>query len=159
MLARLKQMGRSGSAFSFLVAAFGFGVTIFSSVQLGFGTKAEVGPGIFPCVVGMILVATGIISGISTMRAEGGGKAGRAELSKNSMWRVVFMILSFTAWLLLTNYLGYIPATFLVAIAMGKTVGLEGWMRTLVLALAITASLYLLFDILFYVDLPRGILE
>ena len=68
------------------------------------------------------------------------------------------MVIGFVVWLLLTPFLGYVPTTFVVSIAMAKAVGLERWFRPIVLSLGIAVSIYLLFDLMFYVDLPRGIL-
>jgi putative tricarboxylic transport membrane protein len=158
LLKKLWQLGRSGAAFSFLTAVFGAAVAIFSATRLGFGSKSEIGSGFFPFIIGVVLVAAGLISGISSVRRRDNMTGGELQLAQNSVRRVVYTVIAYIAWLLLTPFLGYVPATFPVSIALAKTMGLERWVWPIVLSLAITLSLYLLFDVFFYVDLPRGIL-
>jgi putative tricarboxylic transport membrane protein len=154
----LWQLGRSGAVFSFLTAVFGATVAIFSATRLGFGSKSEIGSGFFPFIIGVVLVTAGLISGISSVRRQDNMTGGELQLAQNSVRRVVYTVIAYIAWLLLTPFLGYVPATFPVSIALAKTMGLERWVWPIVLSLAITLSLYLLFDVFFYVDLPRGIL-
>ena len=158
MLAKLRELCRSGAAFSFLVAIFGTFVAIFSITRLGFGSRFEVGSGTFPSVIGILLAGAGFISGVSSVRHQSSVKDLESQLSRKSFLRIVYMVIGFVVWLLLTPFLGYVPTTFVVSIAMAKAVGLERWFRPIVLSLGIAVSIYLLFDLMFYVDLPRGIL-
>lgn len=159
LVTRLRQFCNSGAAFSFLVAVLGAVVATFSATRLGFGSKSEIGSGFFPFIVGIVLMATGIVSGTSTVRRGGSQTGQESQLAKNSIRRVVSTVMVYIVWLLITPFLGYVPTTFLVSIALAKTMGLKKWVWPIGLSLAITLSLYLLFDILFYVDLPRGILD
>lgn len=158
MIKRLWQLDGSATIFSFLTAVLGMAVAISSATQLGFGSKSEIGPGLFPFIVGVILTGTGFICGISSLRCEGGRKEQEPQLTHRGFRRIVYMIMAFILWLLLTPPLGYVPATFVVSIALAKTAGLERWRWPIVLSLGITLFLYVLFDLFFYVDLPRGIL-
>ncbi|MBI2013991.1 MAG: tripartite tricarboxylate transporter TctB family protein [Candidatus Rokubacteria bacterium] len=145
------------TAFAFLTAGAGALVAAVSALALGFGSLAEPGPGFFPCVVGLVLAAAGARTGVSTLRRTAGAP-GAPPLGRSGVRRVLFMLASFVVWLLLLPAAGYVPGTFVVAIAMSRTVGLEGWIRPLLLSAALTVALYLLFDVFLYVDLPRGIL-
>lgn len=158
MQSNLRQLWRSGAVFSFSVAALGSGVAIFSAIQLGFGSKLEVGSGSFPFVVGVVLAAAGLKSGISSLRRQRGMADRESKLRPGNYRRIGFMVMAYVAWLLLTPFLGYIPATFIITFIMAKTLGLEGWLRPVTLSLGVTLSLYVLFEVLFYIDLPRGIL-
>ncbi|MBM4332923.1 MAG: tripartite tricarboxylate transporter TctB family protein [Deltaproteobacteria bacterium] len=158
LLTRLWQWIRCGAAFSFSIAIMGVAVAIFSATQLGFGTKAEVGCGTFPFIVGVALAITGYLSGISSFRPEQKKPGLETQQPPRSFRRVAYTVITYFVWLLLTPHLGYIPATFAVTIAMAKIAGLEGWIRSIALSLSVTFFLYLLFEVLFYVDLPRGIL-
>lgn len=158
---KLRQWGVSGTAFSFSVAVLGIAVAVFSATQLGFGSKAEVGSGAFPFLVGIMLAVTGFYSGIDSVR-HGKNKTGdQAEGApgRGSARRVGYTVVAYLIWLLLTPHLGYLPTTFVVTMAMAKIAGLEGWFRPTALSLTVTFFVYLLFEVLFYVDLPRGILE
>lgn len=145
------------TAFAFLAAGAGALVAAVSALGLGFGSLAEPGPGFFPCVVGLVLAAAGARSGVSAFRRPVRAPAA-PPLGAAGVRRVLLMLAGFVAWLLLLPAAGYVAATFVVAIAMSRTVGLEGWIRPLVLSAALAVALYLLFDVFFYVDLPRGIL-
>jgi hypothetical protein len=145
------------TAFALLTAGAGALVAAVSALTLGFGSLAEPGPGFFPCVVGLVLVASGARAGASALRRAGSAR-GAPPLGAAAIRRVLLTLASFVAWLLLLPFAGYVAATFVVAIAMSRTVGLEGWIRPIVLSAALAAALYLLFDLFFYVDLPRGIL-
>ena len=143
--------------FALLMAGLGVAVALSSAVQLGFGTLAEPGAGFFPCGVGVVLAAAGAGSAASGRRAR--GRAARvAPLSRQSLSRVGLMVVSLLCWLLLLPVAGYVLATFLAVVAMGKTMGLPGRMGPLVLAAGVAVGLYLFFDFVFYVDLPRGLL-
>jgi len=158
LLTRLGQCVRSGAAFSLAIAFMGVVVALFSATQLGFGSKEEVGPGTFPFIVGFVLAVAGFRSGITSLRRENNLEGSQAQQAPQ-VRRVIYTVLAYLAWLLLTPLLGYIPASFAVTLAMAKTAGLEGWPRPIVLSLSVTIFLYLLFEVLFYVDLPRGLLD
>lgn len=145
------------TAFAFLTVGAGALVAAVSALALGFGSLAEPGPGFFPCVVGLVLAASGARTGVSTLRRTVGAP-GAPPLGRSGVRRVLFMLASFVVWLLLLPAAGYVAATFVVAIAMSRTVGLEGWIRPLILSAVLAVALYLLFDVFLYVDLPRGIL-
>ncbi len=143
------------TAFAFLTAGLGALVAAVSALRLGFGSLAEPGSGFFPCVVGIVLAVSGLYAGVAALRA---GRPAAPPLGADGVRRILLMLASFVAWLLLLPFAGYVAATFVVAIAMSRTVGLEGWTRPFVLGVVLAAALYLFFDVFFYVDLPRGIL-
>ena len=125
---------------------------------LGFGSVEEPGPGFFPCAVGITLLITGLGCAYSSLRRPSGDTTGENLLAPGSLFRVACMVLAYVAWLLLMPFLGYAFGTVAVSIAMAKTLGLKGWIRPVVLSVAIALVIYFLFDVWFYVDLPRGIL-
>lgn len=142
-------------AFAFLTAGLGALAAVVSALSLGFGSLAEPGSGFFPCAVGVLLTVSGLHTGLSALRA---GRPAAPKLGAGAVRRTLLMLASFAAWLVLLPFAGYVVTTFVVATAMARTVGLEGWTRPIALAIVLAAALYLLFDVLFYVDLPRGIL-
>jgi hypothetical protein len=68
------------------------------------------------------------------------------------------MIIAFCTWLTFMPWLGFIIMTFFASLAFAKIMGLEGWFKPILLAVGGSVFIYLLFDVLFYADLPRGIL-
>lgn len=145
------------TVFALLMAGLGVAVALSAAAQLGFGTLAEPGAGFFPCAVGAVLAAAGAHTAASGRRAAGRG-ARAVPLSRQSLSRVGLMAASLVGWLLLLPVAGYVLATFLAVVTMGKTMGLRGLLGPLVLAAGVAVGLYLFFDFVFYVDLPRGLL-
>ena len=143
--------------FALLMAGLGVAAALSSAAELGFGTLAEPGAGFFPCAVGVVLAAAGACSAASGRRAAGRG-ARAAPLSRQGLSRVGLMVASLVGWLLVLPVAGYVLATFLAVVAMGKTMGLPGRLGPLLLAAGVAVGLYLFFDFVFYVALPRGLL-
>jgi len=151
-------MAKSGAVFSLSVALLGAAMAIFAAIHLGFGSKEEVGPGTFPFLVGIVLAATGWHSGISFIRGVSKNLELAAPISPRGFFKISSTVLTYFCWLLLTPLWGYLPATFIVINILAKIAGLEGWVRPIFLSLSVSFFLYLLFEVLFYVDLPRGLL-
>jgi hypothetical protein len=134
------------------------GAIILMSIRLGFGTAEEPGSGFFPFFVGLFVFLT---AGSLTVRS-GWGKKPKAvplnlfEDSGKCFWG---MVVTFLAWIFLARWLGYLIVTFLASLAFSKILGEKGWIRSLALAAGITTLIYLLFDLWFYLDLPRGFLD
>jgi len=119
---------------------------------------AEIGSGFFPFIVGIILLATGLTSGISSLLYRGQHPGRESPLTPQSIRRVLYLVMAYVVWLLLIPFLGYVPTTVVISMIMAKTIGLEGWVRPILLSLGLALFIYFLFEVLFYVDLPRGIL-
>jgi hypothetical protein len=79
-------------------------------------------------------------------------------MDRGGLLRLVAMIITFCGWLIVMPWLGFIIVTFLATFAFAKIMGLEGWLKPIGLAIGGSVFIYLLFDVWFYADLPRGIL-
>ena len=127
---------------------------IITSVGFGFGTAKEPGPGFFPCFVGVLMVIFGLVLLLTGRKDE--AKTLFEDL--DGMKRFWLTAAIYAVWLLLLDYLGFLVITFFVTLASSKIMRLEGWLKPVLLALGTTFFIYLVFDIWFYTDLPRGIL-
>ena len=134
------------------------GTVILMSVRLGFGSPEEPGSGFFPFFVGLFILLTASFLWVRSAWAKS-RKAPSPELFANGGKRFWGMVVTFLAWIVLAPWLGYIIVTFLSSLAFSKILGEKGWGRSLALAAGITALVYLLFDLWFYLDLPRGLLD
>jgi hypothetical protein len=139
--------------FNYILTLLGLGI-VFVATRYGFGSPGEPGPGFFPFFIGLLIIIFGVIL-LSISR---GTKATELFPSIEGLKRFWAMAVAFVVWLLLLHYLGYILITFLITLAMAKIMGLEGWLKPVLLSLGTTVFIYLLFDVWFYTDLPRGIL-
>jgi putative tricarboxylic transport membrane protein len=147
---RAKLQGES--IFSLALAVLGLFIVIVSLI-IGFGTLKNPGSGLFPFIVGLLICIQNLII---VFKNESTGKS--LPLDYGQIKILVRMIVTFMLWILLMPFLGYLPATFVIVFSFTKIMRLEGWKKPLLLSIGTTGLCYLLFDVLLYLDLPRGIL-
>ena len=129
---------------------------IVISVQYGFGNLNKPGPGLYTVFIGLFMTVCSLWNVVSLVKETKGRQAlfqDRSEVKKMAM-----VMASFILWVLGMPYLGYAAISFLAAFAIAKVMGLEGWVKPLVLSLSTSLLIYVLFDYFLYIDLPRGIL-
>ncbi len=130
---------------------------IYVSCKLGLGSVRQPGPGFFPGLVGLF----GLVFGVLLVMQDFGGRASKEEkeiFEKGQKGRFIAMVAIFCGWLVSLPWLGFIIATFFATLAFAKIMGLEGWLKPLLLGIGGAVFIYLLFDVWFYSDLPRGFL-
>lgn len=132
-------------------------VIFYMSYKLGFGSTKQPGPGFFPALVGLF----GLVFGILLIIHYLGQKPMKGEskiFEKGQKARFIAMVAIFCGWLISLPWLGFIIVTFFATLAFAKIMGLEGWLRPVLLSIGGAVFIYLLFDVWFYSDLPRGFL-
>ncbi|WP_144721724.1 tripartite tricarboxylate transporter TctB family protein [Agrococcus jejuensis] len=73
-------------------------------------------------------------------------------------WRsMAWVVLSFAAFALLLNVLGWIVGAGLLFLGVAKGLGAAGWLRPLVIGLTVSSISYIAFDMLLELSLPSGI--
>jgi putative tricarboxylic transport membrane protein len=137
-----------------LLTLTGLGITI-TAVHYGFGTAAEPGPGFFSFFVGLLIVTLGIVL---LFIDRGGDKDQKIFETRNGMFCFWLTITSFVLWLVMLDSIGFLFTTFLVTLVNAKIFKLEGWVKPTLLAVGTSIFIFLLFDVWFYTDLPRGLL-
>lgn len=130
-------------------------VIVLAAVRYGFGSPREPGPGFFPCFVGILII---IFGGILLWPRRGEKKEQRLFDNRDGIWRFWLAAASLVLWLLLLDSLGFLIITFIVTLIDAKIFKLEGWVKPVFLAAGTTLMIFLLFDVWFYTDLPRGFL-
>jgi hypothetical protein len=147
---------KSEALFCLGLAVF-FTVILVISFQLGFGSAKNPGTGFFPAFLSMFGIAFSIPLLVRQLSARGRTEPGKRIFAAGQRRRFLAMIATFCGWLILMPWLGFILVTFLATLAFAKIMELEGWWRPLLLAVGASVFIYLLFDVWFYADLPRGI--
>ncbi|MEW6047761.1 MAG: tripartite tricarboxylate transporter TctB family protein [Bacillota bacterium] len=132
----------------------GAGVLV-SSFGLGVGSPASPGPGAFPATVGLLMLVTALIGVVGACKDGRTVAASEGELRRTTR-EIIGAIAPLVSWYPLLPVTGYVLATFFVVLAEAKVFGAKGWVRSFAVALASAGLLYVLFDLLFYIDLPRG---
>ncbi|WP_439690517.1 tripartite tricarboxylate transporter TctB family protein [Curtobacterium sp. SP.BCp] len=73
-------------------------------------------------------------------------------------WRsLAWVVVSFAAFALLLNVLGWIVGAGLLFLGVAKGLGAPGWLRPLVVGLTVAALSYIAFDMVLDLSLPSGI--
>jgi putative tricarboxylic transport membrane protein len=115
------------------------------------GGYAAIGPRAFPVVVGIALVACSLWIGASRTSA----------LAKDTpvRWRLFALsALTFLAYILLLEPIGYLLATVGMITLESRLLGSRSWARNLAVGCGITASIYCVFNLLLKIPLPKGML-
>lgn len=139
--------------FDFILAVLGI-IIVFASLNYGFGTLRTPGPGLFPFFLGLGVLISGLALLISEFRTQ----IRSALLNREGVKTLLSMIFAFCAWILAMPFLGYVFTTMLVAYGICKIMNLEGWWKPLSVSAGTALFIYILFDYLLYIDLPKGIL-
>lgn len=142
---RNQQDFASGLLFSAVGAAFALG-----AAQHPVGSLQEMGPGYFPCVLGVILAILGLVLVVRSVggRQQRSGDIGRFEFKP--LFFVIAANLAFGVLLAGLPGLGLPPMGLLVAVfALLVIASMAGdrftWRNSLVLATILTACSYMLF--------------
>jgi hypothetical protein len=150
----MNEAARAGLEAGFTFFLFAAGVLIaYLSWGYGFGSLARPGPGLYPFFVGSAIALFAAILLGSLLKYS----PRRAALPQGAPRTLLFMTLTFCAWILAMPVLGYVVVTALATYAFSKTLRLEGWRKPAAIAGGTALFIYLLFDKWLYIDLPRGI--
>jgi hypothetical protein len=126
-----------------------------ASLRMGWGSiPDEPGPGFYPGLVGIAL----LVASVMASRRPSSSQEKAADQATTG-FSVLYVLAAYVAWICLMPWFGYVLVTCLVSFAIAKAVGFRGWIGPLVLAVGISLLTYLLLDVWFFVDLPRGLLE
>ncbi|MFK3979768.1 tripartite tricarboxylate transporter TctB family protein [Micromonospora sp. NPDC050397] len=119
------------------------------AVSLGLGTATEAGPGLWPAIASLLLVAAGLWSLVFERHTQGAEQFSRGAVG------IAVGIAGLVVFVLLISRIGFEIPTLLTMVLWLKVLGREGWLTTAVVSVVTTAALYLLFVILIGVPLPR----
>ena len=115
------------------------------------GAYAAVGPRAFPIVIGIGLISCSLWVGLSEARS--------LVAPIPTDWRLsVFSALTFLAYILLLEPVGYLLATVGLITLESRLLGSRDWFRNLIVSVVITASVYGVFNLLLDIRLPEGLL-
>ncbi|MBI2205817.1 MAG: tripartite tricarboxylate transporter TctB family protein [Candidatus Rokubacteria bacterium] len=122
--------------------------------RYSWGTIAQPGPGLYPVLVGCLLILGSVgIALEATLRPTGGHidwPVGRAR------WRLMAILLPSLAYVLLLRYLGHPVAGTLLTLAVLHAMGMRRWPVKIVIALAVGGISHYVFTVVLGVPLPAG---
>jgi putative tricarboxylic transport membrane protein len=140
-----------------VILLFG-GATALFSLRMPLGTFRMAGPGMFPLILGILLM---ILSAVYVLNLFFQGKKGpikkaaSSESSESPVPLILFLgtMVSVAAFF---NRLGYPLSSFLLMAALLRILGVKRWMVTLPLASITAAVCYFIFVQLLRIPLPKG---
>lgn len=128
-----------------------------ASARLPFGELARPGAGVFPLLVGVLLVIGSLSTlweGLRTAPVEQVElPAGRDRL------RLLVLLAALFVYIIALPWLGQLVASALFLILLMRVLSDVAWPRVIVYSLIISATLYAVFVRLLNVPMPRGILD
>jgi hypothetical protein len=119
------------------------------SLRMGLGSFTDPGPGLWPAVICVVL------TGMSAVLLVGGRRFHNAEALTRTSLPVLVALASLLALVLAMPYVGFEIPTLVVSFLWLAVLGHERWLFSAVVALVLTAALWLLFVQLFTVPLPH----
>jgi len=140
------------------IVIFLFGaVTTFLSLGMPIGTFRKSGTGLFPLCLGILLI---VLSGLFLLQLFlKDHAAGKRELIVRTPGSSRQLILFFGTMVLVTllfNRLGYPLSSFLLMLALLKTLGMKRWSLNILLSLGTAAVCYFLFVQWLNIPMPKG---
>lgn len=140
---------------SLLFGAFIFYLTLdFPSLEGG-----HPGPALFPRILSTLFVICGLILIVQDVKGESSPLSKKAFLPGwVPTWNAISVIAVVILYTLLVDTLGFIVTCFILFSLLMRKLGV-GILSSLVLSLAVTISVYLLFHKMLMVPLPWGLIH
>lgn len=128
--------------------------TISQCPSYGIGTVLKPGAGFWPLLMGILLALCGgllIVDSVKTHFTETG------HMNRKELLIVGSITISLLLWGLVSEYFGWLFSTCILALVVSKLFGQLGIVRPLCQSILLTAFCYILFGILFTIDLPSAV--
>ena len=126
---------------------------VFLSLRLpgGLGiSAAEPGPGLFPAVVGTLMV---VAAGIHLLQTVMTRRDGEDPVARNPI-DIILLIVTLSAYILLLPRAGFLVSAFLLLLGTLSIFGMSGLIRRTVTSALMTGISYLIFTQALRVNLP-----
>lgn len=136
------------------------GVVIWSSLEIGSGWGPR-GPqsGYFPLRIGIILCVAALGVAVEAWRTKRASGNAESFVTRAELKPVLQVLLPIVLFVVVTDYLGIYLAAFGLIAGFMRKLGHYGWLRCVLVAGAVTAVTFWLFEIQFLVPLAKGPIE
>jgi putative tricarboxylic transport membrane protein len=135
-------------------------VAIVDSMRMGSGWGME-GPqaGFFPFLLGSIIVVGCLTIVWRAIHRQGVSKSGKPFVAQGALRPVLWVVIPATLMVLLTEFIGLYPAAAIYLLTYIRWVGGHRWRVVLPVSILTPLVFYVLFDRLFLIPMPQGLLE
>ena len=149
---------------------FLFGVFfLLYNIKYPMDTWANPGPGVFPLMVGAVLVILAAWQLVQDIRKpkpeetkESHERTGRTVTEflqrDRGEAKPLLMIATFILYLLMVKWVGFFISNFLFVIVSSKLIGAKNWGRPIALSAGVNLFCYFLFEVWLKLSFPSGIL-
>lgn len=132
------------------------GYAVEAANTLPMGSLSEPGAALFPILVAVLMAISSLALVVEQARLTGSADASLPLPRGADLRRLLGIALSVIGYIWLLSYLGFLVASILMALALVRLLTAGSWVRTAVVALAISISTYVLFVVILGVPLPKG---
>ena len=159
---------RKEIASSLVLILFGVGFLLYD-IKYPLDQWANPGPGVFPLMVGVVLVILAVWQLVQDFRSPRLQEAeknhhGKMKLvtefiqRKRGEGKPLFMIGIFIVYLLMVKWVGFFTSNFLFVIISSRLIGAKDWSGPVALSVGTNLFCYFLFEVWLKLSFPRGIL-
>lgn len=135
-----------------------FGVlTCLESYRLKIGKINQPGPGLFPFGSGLIMIILSMIGlFITIIKKEDAGEISSRE--KIRWWNIIIILIAISAYAFSLEKVGFLINTFLFITLLLKVIEPQSWKKSIIGGLITALAANLVFNVIFRVQIPSGIL-
>lgn len=149
---------------AFALAMLLFGLTALWLAWRIAGFSSWSSPGVFPMLAAAAMSASGIVIVRNTLRMKrveipAGGKLSRQFFRKILPLPIVLFTVLIVAYMLSLERLGFVLSSFVYLVASMVALGERRIVRAVLVSAVSLAAIYLVFQTVFSVVLPEGVLE
>ncbi len=153
----MKIMMRKADLITAIVLLIFSAFVVYESSKMTLFVEFAPGYGFFPFWLGILMAILSILLFVDAWRRP----AAKDELapfpSQQAFINVVIILASLGVYAFLMEIIGYVLDTLVLVGLLLGVVEKEKWQTTLIVAVVITAALYVIFQVLLGVNLPKGI--
>ncbi len=150
---------------SLALLLFGLGFLLYD-IKYPLDQWENPGPGVFPLMVGTVLVILSAIPLAQSLRKlkrhdsekEKKGIESQSLEGLRGERNVLYMILIFILYLLMVKWVGFFTSNLIFVVISSRLMGSKDWKGPIILSMGVNLFCYVLFEIWLKVAFPRGIL-
>ena len=133
------------------------GLVIWESSKMPPSASFGPGAGFLPFWLGILLAVLATILFVSAWRRQAQEQDSKPVFpGKQALFAITLVLAGLAGYIVLIEVLGYLLDTFLFVVFLVKVVEREKWPLTLKLAVATTAGLFIIFQVLLKITLPSN---
>lgn len=130
------------------------------SLDFGFSRMGTIGGGFFPFVAGSVLICLSLFVLVTALSGKNEEEPAKEPFlpERDSLKKLLSAFLALLAYVLVLQYLGFVPTTFLFMVFLLRFIEPQRWIVALGAGVLTTGAAHLIFNVWLKVQMPRGFL-